>query len=171
MTEPLPEPRPTDKAGQREMTAQEIANELIAAVNKAMPEPPARLLESHTPPQIGSPPPVVQPGTPPMTARETQIGRVALSVGAAVSLPILAGAVFMVATEHADSDVIAWCAGGVTALAALIAAVGFAVKRIMAAAPPPPSEIHYHVEGDLHQDQREQHTSTSGVWANTTNQQ
>ncbi|MFF1709301.1 hypothetical protein [Streptomyces sp. NPDC058268] len=167
MTEPLPEPPPAVTDGQREQTAQEIADALIAAVNKALPETPWR--HDVTPPQGGSPPPVAQPGTPPMTPRETQIGRVALYSGAGVSLPILSGAVFMVATEHANPDVIAWCAVGITALAALAAAVGYAIKRLVAAAPPP--EVHNHIDGDLYQDQRNIHSRTSGVWAKSINEQ
>lgn len=167
MTEPLPDPRPADTDGQREQTAQEIADELIAAVNKAMPHAPLR--HDDAPPQTASPPPVAQPGTPPMTARETQIGRVALYGGAGVSLPILSGAAFMVATEHANTAVIAWCAGGISALALLVAAFGYVVKRIVAAAPPP--DVHNHYEGTVYQDQRNIHSRTSGVWAKSNNEQ
>lgn len=167
MTEPLPEPLPADTDGQREATAQEIADKLIAAVNQAMPEAPQR--HDATPPQAGSPPPVAQPGTPPMTPRETQIGRVALYSGAGVSLPILSGAAFMVATEHANTAVIAWCAGGISALALLVAALGYVVKRVVAAAPPP--DVHNHYEGTVYQDQRTIHSRTSGVWARSNNEQ
>ncbi|WP_309049090.1 hypothetical protein [Streptomyces sp.] len=168
MTVPLPEPRPTDTDGQRERTAQEIADQLIAAVNEAVPHAPARQPAEPLPHAVG-PQPVVQPGTPPMTPRETQIGRVALYGGAGLSLPILAGSVFMVATEHANPAVIAWSAGSVAALALLVAAVGSAVRRLVAAVPPPPPEIH--IAGDLYQDQRNIYSRTSGVWAKSTNQQ
>lgn len=170
MTEPLPEPRPTDTDGQREQTAQEIADALIAAVNQAMPKVPTHLEDGGQASKIPTPPPVDQPGSPPMTPRETQIGRVALYGGAGISLPILSGAVFMVATEHANPEVIAWCAGGMTSLALLVATFGYLVKRIVAAAPPP--EIHNHYEGStIHQDQRNIHSRTSGVWARSSNQQ
>ncbi|MEU5772693.1 hypothetical protein ABZ819_05230 [Streptomyces venezuelae] len=149
MTEPLPEPRPTHTDGQREQTAQEIANQLIAAVNEAMPKAPPRHTGEGSLP-VGSPPPVVQPGAPPMSPRETQIGRVALYGGAGLSLPILASSVFMVATEHANPSVIAWSAGGTLSLAAVLVALGHLVKRIGAAVPPPPPEIHNHNEGDVH---------------------
>lgn len=143
MTLPLPDPQPATD-GQRELTAQERADLLIAAVNAAIPTVP--LSVRVDPPPSDNPPPTPQPGSPAMTARETQIGKVALCVGAGVSMPILAGAVFMVTTEHANPDVIAWCAGGVGALAALVAALGYLVKRIVTAAPPP-LEVHNHYTG------------------------
>lgn len=145
MTESLPEPQPA-MDGQRELTAQEIANQLIAAVNEAMPKP-APLVE---PPAPRLPPlPVEQPGTPAMSPRETQVGKVAVYIGAGVSMPILASAVFMVATERANPDVIAWCAGGIGAFAAMIAALGYLVKRIVTAAPPGEVQVHHHYEGPV----------------------
>lgn len=150
MTFPLPEPQPATD-GQRELTAQERANEIIAEVNSVYSQPPRRKpaeIKGYPPSRPASPP-VDLHGTPPMTARETQIGKVALYVGAGVSMPILASAVFMVATERANPDVIAWCAGGVGALAALVAALGYLVKRIVTAAPPPPAEVHNHYTGAI----------------------
>lgn len=146
MTEPLPEPQPATD-GQREPTAQEIANQLIAAVNDALPKTPLPAPAVEAPAPRVSPPPVEQPGTPSMSARETQVGKVAVYVGAGVSMPILASAVFMVATEHANPAVIAWCAGGIGSLSALIAALGYLVKRIVSAAPP--GEVHHHYEGPV----------------------
>lgn len=145
MTESLPEPQPATD-GQRELTAQERADQIIAAVNEAMPktvplvEPPAPRL---------APPPVEQPGAPAMSPRETQVGKVAVYIGAGVSMPILASSVLLVATERANPDVIAWCAGGVGALAAMIAALGFLVKRIVAAAPPGEVQVHHHYGGPV----------------------
>ncbi|MGW7087550.1 hypothetical protein ACWGH2_29195 [Streptomyces sp. NPDC054871] len=114
--------------------------------------------------RIGDAPVVEQPGTPSMTRRETQIGRVSLCVGAGVSMPILAGAVFMVATERANTAVIAWGAGTITSLALLVAAVGYFVRRIVAVAPP---EIHNHIAGDMYEDRREVRAKTNALWNQT----
>lgn len=112
--------------------------------------------------RIGDAAPVEQPGTPAMTRRETQIGRVALCVGVGVSLPILSGAVLLVATERANPAVIAWGAIGIGSLTALVAALGYLVKRVMSAAPP---EIHNHIAGNVYEDRRDVRTKTNAVWA------
>ncbi|MGW8679628.1 hypothetical protein ACWGNN_00915 [Streptomyces sp. NPDC055817] len=147
MNPPLPDPHPTDTEGQREPTAQEIADRLIAAVNAAMPKAPTHVKGGGAQEERVSPPPVAQPGNPPMSPRETQIGKVALYAGAGVSMPILAGAVFMVTTEHANPEVIKWIAVAVGCFGAACAAVGYVVKRIVAVVPP--AEVHNHFEGPV----------------------
>ncbi|WP_069883523.1 hypothetical protein [Streptomyces luteocolor] len=166
MSSPLPERPPIHAApatGQAALSDAVIEAAIANAIEQAK--------RHGTSPQavIGTTPPVAQPGIPPMTFRETQIGRVALYGGAGVSLPILAGAVFMVATEHANPAVIAWGVGGITALSLLVATFGYLVKRIVAAASPP--EVHNHIAGDVYQDQRQTHSKNIGINAKTNNQQ
>lgn len=179
MTSPQPERHQVHAApaaGQAQPT--DVDRETVRRLMAAVDEIPTRYAnEDPDVPswkegaRIGSTPPVEQPGTPAMTPRETQIGRVALYAGAGVSLPILSGAVFMVATEHANTAVIAWSTGGIVSLAALVVALSRLARRLVAAAPPPPPEIHNHIAGDMYEDRREVRSKTNGLIVQNKNNQ
>lgn len=159
----LPEPKPTaPAAGQARLDDQ--AQQLVAAVEEAM-RTPTSYRDNSPVPQIGSAPPVDQPGRPSMSPRATDAsvmmiagGFLSLCLGAAVS------AVLHFSGTANETVVIALCAGPPAAfLAAKSLIKGF--KQAM------PDEIHNHYSGPVHQDQRNVHTSTRGVWAKTNNQQ
>lgn len=159
----LPEPKPTaPAAGQAHLDDQ--ARQLLAAVEEAM-RTPTSYRDDAPVPLIGTTPPVVQPGRPPMSQRATDASALMLSGGLA-SLPLGAAASLVLwASGHADPMVIAViCAAPTT----LILALSRLVKRAKEAEP----DVHHHnYNGPVYQDQRNVHTSTRGVWAKTNNQQ
>lgn len=143
------------------MTAQPDPR-LVAAVEDAFlaaQKPSARTSDPTVPswadgPQIGTAPPVAQPGIPPMSQRSTDIGRTALYCGVATVPPGLIAIGLLLASGQADPTVIGWICAAPAALAAPILAVARVLrgaKDVVAAAP---AEVHNHFGGPVHQEQR-----------------
>lgn len=172
---PLPGQRPTVTAGQPDLNYQ--AHQLLVAVEDALQAPTSyRSTDSAVPswadgPQIGTAPAVPQPGVPPMSQRSTDIGRTALYCGVATVPPGLIAIGVMLASTNANTTVIGCICVVPAALAVPILAVTRLLrgaKEVVAAAP---AEVHHHYSGPVHQDQRNVHTRTSGLWAKTHNRQ
>ncbi|PJN00811.1 hypothetical protein CG740_23175 [Streptomyces sp. CB01201] len=172
---PLPGQRPTVTAGQPDLSHQ--AQQLLAAVEDALQAPTSyRSTDPTVPswadgPKIGTAPAVPQPGVPPMSQRSTDIGRTALYCGVATVPPGLIAIGLLLASGQANPTVIGCICAAPAALAAPILAVARLLrgaKEVVAAAP---AEIHQHYSGPVHQDQRNVHTRTSGLWAKTHNRQ
>ncbi|MFI6771151.1 hypothetical protein [Streptomyces sp. NPDC050355] len=135
---------------------------LIEAVEAAYSVPTSYRNDEPLP-AVGTTPPVVQPGRPPMSQRATDASAVILATGAA-SLPVGAAAALVLwASGGADPVVTAMFCGAPTAL---ILAVGRLVKRAKASEPP---VHHHHYGGPVHQDHSQVTTTTRGVIARTTN--
>ncbi|MCX5202464.1 hypothetical protein OG897_13525 [Streptomyces sp. NBC_00237] len=165
MPSPLPErsQHPAAPDGQRTAQADESARKLLAAIEEAMATPTSHRDDSPLP-AVGSAPPVPQPGHPPMSQQQTDIGRTALYCGVATVPPGLVAALLMLASGQADPTVI----GMVVAAPAALAVPILAVAKLLRGAKPDP-EVHHHYNG--HVDQRTVHTSTRGVWAKTDNRE
>lgn len=116
-------------------------------------------------PTVGTAPPVAQPGRPPMSRQATDAS--ALMLSCSVLTATLGGSATAIlwASGHADPAVVATVFG---APAFLVLAVARLLRRARDAAP---AEIHHHYTGTVYQDQREQHSKTTAVWARNTNQQ
>ena len=116
-------------------------------------------------PTVGPTPPVAQPGRPPMSQRAADAS--ALMLSGSVLTATLGGSATAIlwASGHADPAVVATVFG---APAFLTLAIARLLRRAKDALP---TEIHQHYTGTVYQDQRTQHSRTSGVWAKTTNQQ
>lgn len=159
MSSPLPERSQHLAApdGQWEPGADENARRMLAAIEEAMTAPTSYRDESPLP-VVGPTPPVPQPGHPPMSQRQTDIGRTALYCGVATVPPGLIAIGIMLASGSADPTVI----GMICAAPAALAVPILAVARLLRGAKPQP-EVHHHYNG--HVDQRTVHTTTRGVWA------
>lgn len=157
MSSPLPERSPYPAAdGQR-------AQALIAAVEEALATPTS--YRDTTPlPAVGTAPPVAQPGHPPMSQRQTDIGRTALYCGVATVPPGLIAIGVLLASGSADPTVV----GMICAAPAALAVPVLAVARLLRGTRPEP-EVHIRIDGDVYQDQRTVHSTTRGVWAKTSN--
>jgi hypothetical protein len=155
------QPEPTDRA---EVT------KLAAAVEEALAEAlPLRYDNAALPayedgPQIGTAPPVAQPGTPPMSARTAEFTRSVMYCSLATVPPGLIAVAALVASEHANPTVIGMICAAPAAIAVPILAVARLVRRFGEAAP---TEIHQTYTGPVHNDTRI--TQTRAVWSKTTN--
>lgn len=160
MSSPLPErfQHPAAHDGQR------ATDPLTEAVAQAAVEDMLRksFRDDSPLPTVGPTPPIPQPGHPPMTQRQTDIGRTALYCGVATVPPGLVAALLMVASGQANPTVI----GLICAAPAALAVPIIAVAKLLGSTKPEP-EVHHHYNGNV--DQRTVHTSTRGVWAKTNN--
>jgi hypothetical protein len=161
------QPEPTDLA-----EVHKLANAVEEALAEAMPTR-IRIDNPDVPSwqdgaRIGTAPPVAQPGLPPMSARTTEITRSVMYCSLATVPPGLIAVAVMVASENANPTVIGMICAAPAALAVPILALARLIRSAGQAAPP---EIHNHVNGPVHVDQRTVHASTRGVWAKTNNQQ
>ncbi|MFW6695247.1 hypothetical protein [Streptomyces sp. MAR4 CNX-425] len=139
----VPQPEPRAKEGQRRRDA----DELIAAVEEAIAARPMRYRDNSPLPEVGTTPPVTQPGRPPMSQAATDAsglmlagGVCSLGVGGAVSL-------VLVASGYADPMVVGLlCATPPVALLSLqglVKALGKAAKEAA------PTEHHHHYTGPV----------------------
>jgi hypothetical protein len=157
----LSEPPAAPAAGQ---STDPLTESVIqAAVNDVIRQTSYR---DDTPvPEIGTAPPVPQPGIPPMSSKATDAS-VMMIAGGFLSLCLgTATSAILYFSGQADPVVVGCiCAGPPVAFFSLRGLV----KSLKGAAP---DEIHNHYTGTVYQDQRNVHTSTRGVWAKTNNQQ
>ncbi|WP_190012388.1 hypothetical protein, partial [Streptomyces candidus] len=117
-------------------------------------------------PTVGPTPPVTQPGHPPMTQQQTDIGRTALYCGVATVPPGLVAALLMLASGHANPAVI----GIVCAAPAALAVPIIALAKLLKGSQPAP-DVQVRIHGDVRVDQRTVRTSNRGVWAKTNNKE
>lgn len=120
----------------------------------------------HTPlPLTGDSPPVAQPGRPPMSQKASDASALMLSGSVLVTATGGAAGLILWLSGHADPVVVSIVFGAPTALA-------LAIGRIIRKIGPTVPEVHNHTyEGTVHQDQRNVHTKTTGVWARTNNKE
>lgn len=176
---PLPGQRPTTTAGQKPLNDQ--ARQLLDAVEDAMRTPTSYRCDDPTVPswvdgpRIGTALAVPQPGRPAMSQRAVDLNTTLISTSVVIVALGGAGSAILWASGHANPTVIAWICGCVVAVPVVLALPVLALKALMKSAKEvveaAPAEIHNHYNADVHQDQRNVHTRTSGVWAKTTNQQ
>jgi len=150
-----------------------IANAFSQALEQATTVPTS--YKDPTPvPAIGTTPPVAQPGRPPMSQRAVDLNTTILT--SSVFTAVLGGSATAVlwGSGHADPTVIAWICAGAVAVPAAIAFPVLALKSLMKSAKQvaeaTPPVIHQHFNGDVHQDQRQVHTTNRGVLVNNRNQ-
>jgi hypothetical protein len=141
--------------------------QLIAAVD-AIYRGPTSYRDDTPAPAYGPMPPVPQPGTPPMSQRATDISRMMIAGGVATVPPGLIAIGVLVASQHADPTVIGMICAAPAAVAVPILAIARLLRRAKDALP---EQHHHHYAGPVYQDQRTQHSRTSGVWAKTNNHQ
>jgi hypothetical protein len=135
----LPEPRPTVEAGQRQLSPE--TRQMIDEVEGAF-----RYRDDSPVPAVGSAPPAVQPGRPPMSQQATGAsvmliagGFFSLCLGAAVS------AVMYFSQAANETVVVTLCA----APPALFLSLGALMKRLRKVMP---DEHHHHYEAPVFQD-------------------
>ncbi|MEU1312583.1 hypothetical protein ABZ419_27340 [Streptomyces cinnamoneus] len=129
--------------------------------------PVATFYRDVTPvPTTGYAPPVQQSGRAPMSQRATDISGIMLSAGLA-SVPISSGISLVMWTVGQVNPVVVGivCVAPIAFLGALSRAFKGA-KEVAEAAPP---VIHQHYEGNVHQDNSTHSTRTSGLFAQTKN--
>lgn len=146
MPTPPPEPRPTTQAGQRELTAQERADALIAAVNEALPQVPTFYKDESETPKIGDAAPHQQPGRPAMSQKGMDDSVRMLCFGGSTFVVCGGVAIVMVASDHADPTAIGSFFGGFAFLAFAIRALVAKAKRLV------PDEHHHHYNAPVEQD-------------------
>ncbi|MFF7795557.1 hypothetical protein [Streptomyces sp. NPDC007991] len=159
--------KPTDTALQR-------ATQIAAAVD-AVYEKPTSYNNPDLPSwqdgtRIGTTPPVDQPGRAAMSGKA--VDDTARMIGGGFLLLCAGGAVsgVMHFSSQADPTVIGLMAAVPASLAVPILALSRLVKRAKQVAEAAPPVIHQHYNGTVHQDQRQAHTKTVAVLANTRNQ-
>lgn len=159
----LPEPPAAPAAGQTYPDTSPLTDSVIqAAVNDALRKTFHR--DDSPVPEIGAAPPVAQPGRPPMSQGATDASTLMLSGG--VCTVLIGGAVSLVlyASGHADPVVVGLVFGAPTALALAIARLLRRAKQAM------PDEIHNHISGPVHVDQRNVQNKNVGAWVKNTNE-
>ena len=127
-------------------------------------------------PQVGTTPPVPQPGRPPMSQRAVDLNTTILT--STLFTAVLGGSATAVlwGSGHADPTVIKWVCSCAVAIPAALAVPVLALKslaksakEVVQAAPP---TITQHYNGHVHQDNRQNHlhSDTRGVIALTRNE-
>ncbi|MEU9947090.1 hypothetical protein [Streptomyces sp. NPDC047939] len=163
----LPDPlQPTTQAGQP--TDQTADTPLARAVEAAIIEELAKTYHrDDTPlPAIGSAPPVVQDGRPPMSQRATDASALMLAGGATTVMVGGTASLVMLASGYADPTV---CAIVFGAPAVMVLALSRLMAKAKAVAEAAPAPVHHHYNGPVTVDQRSLNTQTRGVIANTRN--
>ncbi|MGA5319810.1 hypothetical protein ACPCIU_05155 [Streptomyces seoulensis] len=150
-------------AGLSDVEAAVEARRIIADAYRPAPETPTAYRDDSPVPTRGSTPPVAQPGRPPMSQGATDASVLMLCAGATTTMVGGTTAVLLYVSQFADPLVCGLVFGAPTALV-------LALARLAKRAKPDP-EVHHHYTGPVHQEQRNLHTTTRGVWARTTNQQ
>ncbi|WP_420032258.1 hypothetical protein ACN2WE_05190 [Streptomyces sp. cg28] len=170
MTMPLPEPRPTTTAGQRhpEPTYDSLEEVMKQAAAEAVKDlAPTAYRDDTETPRIGTAPPKVQPGQPPMSQWAVDLSRTMLAAGASsfmLGTPIVG---ILWASHNANPTVITVI---FTAPVALVLAISRVMGRAKAVAEAAPREVHNHNHGPvtIRQDQSQHHSKTIGISARTT---
>ena len=166
----LPEPTPTaPAAGQPTPEALYDAHQLAAAV-ESIYQGPTSFRDTSPIPAIGTAPPVLQPGRPPMSPRAVDLNTTILTstVFTAVASGGITGILW--ASGHADPSVVGCIVAAPAALAVPIFALSRLVKRVKETVEAAPPVIHQHYTGTVIQDQRTVNTTTRGIVASTRNQ-
>ncbi|MGW7487141.1 hypothetical protein [Streptomyces sp. NPDC054786] len=145
-------------AGLSELQADAEARRIIADAYR-----PTAYRDDTPPPAHGDTPPVAQPGRPPMSQGATDASVLMLAGGATTAMVGGTAAVLLYVSQFADPVVCGLVFGAPTAL---VLALGRLAKRAK-----PAPDIHHHYQGPVHQDQRNVHSRTTGVWAKTNNHQ
>ncbi|GGM06119.1 hypothetical protein GCM10010099_22830 [Streptomyces cinereus] len=169
----LPEPPAAPAAGQAIPTDadRDTIRRLVAAIDEIGADKPTavRLDDPSVPswkdgPRIGDAPPVDQPGRPSMSPRATDAsvmmtaaGFLSLCLGAAVS------AVLHFSGDANQTVVITLCVAPPATFLALRSLFKSA-KQAM------PDEIHNHISGDVHVDQRNVQNKNVGAWVKNINE-
>ncbi|WP_148589735.1 hypothetical protein [Streptomyces sp. WAC01526] len=145
-------------AGLSEVQAEAEARRIIADAYR-----PTAYRDDTPVPAHGDTPPVVQPGRPPMSQGATDASVLMLAGGTATAMVGGTAAVLMYVSQFADPVVCGLVFG---APAALVLALARLAKRAK-----PAPDVHHHYQGPVHQDRRNVHSRTTGVWAKTNNHQ
>jgi len=143
-----------------EEAATKEAERLIAAAYQ-----PTSFRDDTPLPAYGPTPPVPQEGRPPMSQGATDASVLMLAGAGSVSMISLSAGVLMYLSQYADPVVCGVVFGAPTVLALAIARLLKRAKEVV------PAEIHQHYSGPVYQDQRNQQSKTTAVWAKNTNQQ
>ncbi|MEU9797196.1 hypothetical protein AB0E27_42820 [Streptomyces sparsogenes] len=163
-----PPPAPAESPLQPDTQARAAA--LIAAVEDAYaPAPlvPTSYRDDTPLPAVGTTPPVIQPGRPPMSQRATDMSGLIISTGVA-ALPIgLGTSAVLWASGEANLLVVACVCAAPTSLILALARLLRRGREVAEAAPP---VHHHHYAGPVHQDHSQITTTTRGVIARTTNE-
>ncbi|MEU2924191.1 hypothetical protein ABZ636_03890 [Streptomyces sp. NPDC007251] len=159
----LPEPTPTATAAGQ--ATNPLTDAVIqAAVDNAIHQ--ARQADASPKAVIGNTPPVPQPGRPPMSQGATDASVLMIAGAGSVSMVSLSAGVLMYLSQYADPVVCGIVFGAPTLLVLALARLAKRAKGVL------PEEHHHHYDGaTFYQDQREQHSKTTAVWAKNTNQQ
>ncbi|MFD8777538.1 hypothetical protein [Streptomyces sp. NPDC059916] len=179
-----PQPHATT-AGQP--TADDIANALKRSVDDAMQEAARTIAREQTPgiptfykntapvPEIGTAPPVAQPGRAPMSQRAVDLNTTILSSSVLAAVLGGSGTAVMWASGHANPTVIAWICGCVVAVPAAIAIPVLAFKGLMKSAKEvvqaAPPVIHQHYTGTVNHEHKEITSHNKGLIAINRNDQ
>ncbi|MFF0009601.1 hypothetical protein ACFYQT_40105 [Streptomyces tibetensis] len=161
-------PTPADRAQAARMLAalDELTTPQPTAVRVDDPSIPSHKEGSR----IGSTPPVPQPGIPPQSKSAVDYAVRVLSTAVATALCSGSVALVMAVSPAADPLVCGIVFGAPIGFAVPIAALSSLTKRTKEVVQAAPPVIHQHIHGNVHHDQREVHTKTYGVIANTRNQ-
>ncbi|MFI0230052.1 hypothetical protein [Streptomyces sp. NPDC017086] len=129
------------------------ARRIIADAYRPAPAVPTAYRDTTPVPAYGSTPPVVQPGTPPMSQRAVDAGRLMLTAGLATVPPGLIAIGLLIASEHADPTVIGLICSAPAAIAVPILALARMLRRAKDVVP---NVHHHHYTGPV----RQEHTTT-----------
>jgi hypothetical protein len=168
------------QAGQPTPDTLHRAAQIAAAVDAVYEQPTqVRVDDDSIPsykdgPRIGTTPPVDQPGRPSMSRTATNISGVLIASSAPIFALGAAATGVLWSSGQADPTVIGWICAGVVALPVALTVPVLAVKGLMKSAKETvqaaPPVIHQHYNGNITQDQRQVHTKTIAVLANTRTQ-
>lgn len=173
----LSEPPAAPAAGHayRDAAIEDAADKMLAALNAAIQQekqqPTAIRIEDPDVPswadgtRIGTTPPVDQPGRPSMSSKAVDDSVRMWSFGGMTVLVCGGVALVMAVSDRADPTAIGVFFGGVAVVALAIARL---LRRVGQVAP---AEVHNHISGPVHVDQRNVQNKNSGVWVKNTNEQ
>ncbi|OIJ69220.1 hypothetical protein [Streptomyces mangrovisoli] len=150
------------------LTEDEAATEAARIIADAYRPVPATLTayrDDSPLPAYGAAPPVAQPGTPPMSQRAVDTGRLMLTAGLASVPPGLIAIGVLIASRHADPTVIGMVCAAPAAIAVPILALARLFTRVAEAVP---DEHHHHYNGPVRQENTTTHTR--GLIARTRNE-
>lgn len=112
-------------------------------------------------PEVGTAPPVAQPGRPPMSSKAVDDSVRMLSASVLIATGGGATTAILWASGYANPTVVALVFGAPTALVLAVGRLAKRAKQVM------PDEHHHYYNGPV--DQRHTHTENKSVWAKTTN--
>ncbi|MEU2622204.1 hypothetical protein ABZ642_29455 [Streptomyces sp. NPDC007157] len=164
MNEPTPAPVRTGVPLTDDEAATE-ARRIIADAYRPAPDVPTSYRDTSPLPAYGDTPPVAQQGTPPMSQRAVDTGRLMLTAGLSTVPPGLIAIGVLIASRDADPTVIGMICAAPAALAVPILALARLFTRVAEAAP---DEHHHHYNGPVWQENTTTHTH--GLIARTRNE-